>query len=236
MSTSCLVSLLGICNKHCTFLHPILGSAGWLYCVRGSGPKFGSVTTHYVFRSPSGSWYNSSLGTSQPLEASSPPRSQDPLPEFVGSLPVVVLEGTDSPLPRILSNMFNSAPSYSFFHLTSISQDTHAHTPRPPPWSPGSWTRDHPGSKYPNPLLPPSVGPEDQHCCFGVMLASKTIFSPIFLCFIFSPYLSLLFIFILFVFSRAAPVAHGASEARGLIGATAASLYNRHSNSRSFTH
>ena len=65
------------------------------------------------------------------------------------------------------------------------------------------------------------------------MLASKTIFSPIFLCFIFSPYLSLLFIFILFVFSRAAPAAHGASQARGLIGATAAGLCQSHSNTGS---
>ena len=39
--------------------------------------------------------------------------------------------------------------------------------------------------------------------------------------------------FFFFVFSRAAPVAHGGSKARGLIGAVAASLHQSHSNSGS---
>ena len=39
-----------------------------------------------------------------------------------------------------------------------------------------------------------------------------------------------IFIFCLFVFSRAAPAAYGGSQARGLIGAVAAGLWQRHSN------
>ena len=35
------------------------------------------------------------------------------------------------------------------------------------------------------------------------------------------------------VFSRAAPMAYGGSQARGLIGAAAASLHHSHSNARS---
>ena len=37
-----------------------------------------------------------------------------------------------------------------------------------------------------------------------------------------------LFIFCLFAFSRAAPVAYGGSQARGLIGAIAADLHHSH--------
>ena len=39
-----------------------------------------------------------------------------------------------------------------------------------------------------------------------------------------------IFIFIFFVFSRAALVAYGGSQARGLIGAVAAGLHHSHSN------
>ena len=39
--------------------------------------------------------------------------------------------------------------------------------------------------------------------------------------------------FCLFAFSRAAPMAHGGSQGRGLIGAVAASLHHSHSNARS---
>ena len=39
--------------------------------------------------------------------------------------------------------------------------------------------------------------------------------------------------FFFFVFSRAAPAACGGSQARGLIGAVAASLYQSHGNTRS---
>ena len=39
--------------------------------------------------------------------------------------------------------------------------------------------------------------------------------------------------FFFFVFSRAAPVAYGGSQARGLIGATAAGLHQSHSNTGS---
>ena len=49
----------------------------------------------------------------------------------------------------------------------------------------------------------------------------------------------ILFLFIYFVFlsfSRAALVAYGGSQARGLIGATAASLHQSHSNARSEPH
>ena len=46
-------------------------------------------------------------------------------------------------------------------------------------------------------------------------------------------YFVVLFCFCLFVFSRAAPVAYGGSQARGLIGATAAGLRQRHSYARS---
>ena len=41
------------------------------------------------------------------------------------------------------------------------------------------------------------------------------------------------FCFLFFVFSRAAPVAYGGSQARGLIGAVAAELHHSHSNARS---
>ena len=41
------------------------------------------------------------------------------------------------------------------------------------------------------------------------------------------------FFFFLFAFSRAAPKAYGGSQARGLIGAVAASLRHSHSNARS---
>ena len=41
------------------------------------------------------------------------------------------------------------------------------------------------------------------------------------------------FFFCLFAFSRAAPVAHGGSQARGPIGATAAGLHLSHSNTGS---
>ena len=40
----------------------------------------------------------------------------------------------------------------------------------------------------------------------------------------------------LFAFSRAAPVAYGGSQARGLIRAVAAHLYHSHSNARSESH
>ena len=38
------------------------------------------------------------------------------------------------------------------------------------------------------------------------------------------------FAYFLFVFSRAAPLAHGGSQARGLIGAVASGLHHSHSN------
>ena len=41
------------------------------------------------------------------------------------------------------------------------------------------------------------------------------------------------FFFGLFALSRAAPTAHGSSQARGLIGAEAAGLYQSHSNAGS---
>ena len=49
-------------------------------------------------------------------------------------------------------------------------------------------------------------------------------------------YLVYLFIFCLFAFSRAAPVAYGGSQARGLIRAIAARLCHSHSNNRSEPH
>ena len=45
-----------------------------------------------------------------------------------------------------------------------------------------------------------------------------------------------LFLFCLFVFSRAAPAAHGGSQARGLIRAVAAGLHHSQSNTRSKPH
>ena len=42
-----------------------------------------------------------------------------------------------------------------------------------------------------------------------------------------------LFVFGLFAISRAASAAYGGSQARGLIGATAAGLHQSHSNARS---
>ena len=44
------------------------------------------------------------------------------------------------------------------------------------------------------------------------------------------------YLFIYFVFSRAAPAAYGGSQARGLIGATATRLRHSHSNAGSLTH
>ena len=41
------------------------------------------------------------------------------------------------------------------------------------------------------------------------------------------------FFFCLFAFSRAAPAAHGVSQARGLIGAVASGLHHSHSNAGS---
>ena len=43
----------------------------------------------------------------------------------------------------------------------------------------------------------------------------------------------LFFVCLFFVFSRAAPMAHGDSQARGLIRAVAISLHQSHSNARS---
>ena len=43
-------------------------------------------------------------------------------------------------------------------------------------------------------------------------------------------------LFCLFAFFRAAPVAYGDSQARGLIGAVAAGLHHSHSNTRSEPH
>ena len=43
-------------------------------------------------------------------------------------------------------------------------------------------------------------------------------------------------VFFFFVFFRAAPVAHGGSQARGLSGAAAAGLSHSHSNVGSLTH
>ena len=42
---------------------------------------------------------------------------------------------------------------------------------------------------------------------------------------------NLIFFFGLFAFSRAVPAAYGGSQARGLIGATAAGLHHSHSHS-----
>lgn len=44
MSTSCLDSYLGICNKHGTFFHHNPELVDWLCCAGGSGPAFGLVT------------------------------------------------------------------------------------------------------------------------------------------------------------------------------------------------
>ena len=44
------------------------------------------------------------------------------------------------------------------------------------------------------------------------------------------------FSFCLFAFSRAPPVAHGGSQARGPLGAVAAGLRQSHSNARSEPH
>ena len=41
---------------------------------------------------------------------------------------------------------------------------------------------------------------------------------------------------LLFLLFKAAPMAYGGSQARGPIGATAASLHHSHSNTRSLTH
>ena len=49
-------------------------------------------------------------------------------------------------------------------------------------------------------------------------------------------YSTYLFIFLSFVFFRAALVAYGGSQARGLVGATASSLHQSHSNARSEPH
>ena len=46
----------------------------------------------------------------------------------------------------------------------------------------------------------------------------------------------LIIIIIIFAFSRAAPVAYGDSQARGLIGAVATGLRQSHSNAGSLTH
>ena len=47
-------------------------------------------------------------------------------------------------------------------------------------------------------------------------------------------FLILIFMYLfIFVFSRAAPMAYGDSQAKGLIGAVAASLHHSHSNSGS---
>ena len=46
-------------------------------------------------------------------------------------------------------------------------------------------------------------------------------------------FLSFFLFFCFFAFSRAAPVAHGGSQARGLIGAVAAGLCHSHSNAGS---
>ena len=43
LSTNCLDSLLGACNKCCTFLHHKPVSVDWVYCMQGEY-KFGSVT------------------------------------------------------------------------------------------------------------------------------------------------------------------------------------------------
>ena len=45
-----------------------------------------------------------------------------------------------------------------------------------------------------------------------------------------------LFIYCLFVFSRAAPIAYGGSQAKGLIRAVATSIHHSHSNAGSLTH
>ena len=47
---------------------------------------------------------------------------------------------------------------------------------------------------------------------------------------------TILLLFFVFCLLRAAPTAHGDSQARGLIGAVAASLYQSHSNTRSEPH
>ena len=46
----------------------------------------------------------------------------------------------------------------------------------------------------------------------------------------------ILFYFVFFAISRAAPVAYGGSKARGIIRAAAASLRHSHSNARSKPH
>ena len=49
-------------------------------------------------------------------------------------------------------------------------------------------------------------------------------------------WLSLLFIYLFIVFSRAAPAAYGGSQARGLTGAVATGLHQSHSNAGSEPH
>ena len=47
LSMSCLFSLLGNCNKHCTFLHYNLGSVNWLHTVERTQVSFSNRTPHY---------------------------------------------------------------------------------------------------------------------------------------------------------------------------------------------
>ena len=44
LSTSCHISLLCTCNKHCAFLHHDAVSIDWLYCSWASRHKFDSIT------------------------------------------------------------------------------------------------------------------------------------------------------------------------------------------------
>ena len=66
------------------------------------------------------------------------------------------------------------------------------------------------------------------------MLASLGPDMAVLFCFVL--FCFVLFFFGLFAFSRAAPAAYGASQARGPIGAAAAGYYYSHSNTRSEPH
>ena len=76
------------------------------------------------------------------------------------------------------------------------------------------------------------------HAPFGILSFSHNIFHhvPSQLCYTAGPYLAEMFCFFFFWPFRAALGAYGSSQARGQIGATAASLHHSHSNTGSKPH
>ena len=81
----------------------------------------------------------------------------------------------------------------------------------------------------PQVLQPPSLEPAVLWLRLGALVCRVLLPDGVFFVFLF-------FLFCLFVFSRAAPVAYGGFQARGPIGAIAAGLYHSHSNIRSEPH